>query len=270
MNRGLLACLALRCAAATGPPPDPHEVIAHSIKVAESNWSEAPNYSFIRTDSKSKHGSEPVRKAYEVLMIEGSPYLKTVAEDGHALSKLRSQEEERKLQKELAKRRGESVHERRKRLEKYNEDRNRDHALLTELAAAFDYVVTGDQQMNGYEIWVLEGKPKPGYTPPNRAAKVLSSMNVRFWIDKPSFEWLRVEAEVKQAVSIYGPIAKVGPGTRFIMEQEPVSGNLWLPKYFSMRINASALGFINEDSVQDETYTNYRPSIGTFGSTRCW
>jgi hypothetical protein len=54
-------------------------------------------------------------------------------------------------------------------------------------------------------------------------------------------------------------LARVGPGTRFLLEQEPVAGDLWLPKHFSMHVNASALGFINEDSVDDETYRDYRP-----------
>jgi len=54
----------------------------------------------------------------------------------------------------------------------------------------------------------------------------------------------------------------VGPGTRFELEQEPVAGNLWMPKHFAMRVNASAFGFINENSSDDETYTDYRPMSG--------
>jgi hypothetical protein len=53
-------------------------------------------------------------------------------------------------------------------------------------------------------------------------------------------------------------MAKVGPGTRFELEQAPVGGKVWMPKHFSVRVNASALGFINEDSTDDETYSDYR------------
>jgi hypothetical protein len=83
-------------------------------------------------------------------------------------------------------------------------------------------------------------------------------MNVEFSIEKASYKWMRVEAEVMRPTSLYGALAKLGPGTKFVLEQEQVSPNVWLPKRLSIPVKASALGFINEDSVQDETYTNYR------------
>jgi hypothetical protein len=69
-----------------------------------------------------------------------------------------------------------------------------------------------------------------------------------------------VEAEVTRPVAIYG-IAKVGMGTKFLLEQEPVSANLWLPKRFDIQVRASVLGFLNEDSSRVETYSAYRPRI---------
>jgi hypothetical protein len=261
MYKGFLAGLAIGCSTLVGSPPDAYDVIARSVKATEGNWTEAPNYSFLRVDAKSKHGSQPVKAVYEVLMIEGSPYQKIVAEDGHPLPALRADEEEQKLRRERAKRESESARERRRRIEKYTEDRDRDHAMLMELCDAFDYTVTGEQHIGEDSVWLLEGKPKPGYMAKTRAAKVLAGMNVKFWIEKTSYQWMRVEAEVMRPISLYGAIAKVGPGTKFVLEQEQVSPNLWLPKHFATQVKASALGFINEDSVQDETYSNYR--LGT-------
>ena len=261
MYKGFLAGFAIGCSTLVGSPPDAHELMARSVKVAEANWTEAPNYSFVRADAKSKRGSQPVKTVYEVLMIEGSPYQKIVAEDGHPLSAQRADEEEQKLHRERARREKESAHERGRRIEKYIEDRNRDHAMLMELCDAFDYTVTGEQDLGGNSFWLLEGRPKPGYEAKTRAARVLSGMNVGFWIEKTSYQWMRVEAEVMRPISLYGAIAKVGPGTKFVLEQEHVSPNLWLPKHFSTQVKASAFGFINEDSVQDETYSNYR--LGT-------
>jgi hypothetical protein len=269
MYKGFLAGFAIASSVLTGSTPgarelpDAHELMTRAVKVAEGNWTEAPNYSFVRADAKSKHGSQPVKTAYEVLMIEGSPYQKIVAEDGHALPAARAQEEEQKLQRERARREKESARERRRRMDKYNEDRNRDHAMLMELCEAFDYQVTGEKQIGEKSVWVLQGTPKPGYIAKTRESKVLSGMNVEFWIEKTSYQWVRVEAEVVRPISFYA-IAKVGPGTKFVLEQEPVSANVWLPKSFSMQVKASAFGFLNEDSVHDETYSNYRlatPSV---------
>ncbi len=238
--------------------PEAHDIMSRSVRVTEANWKQAPNYSFVRTEIKSKHDSTPIQNRYEVRIIEGSPYLKLIAQDGRALSAAEAQEQELKFQREVSKRQHESPRERRKRIEKYNEDRDRDHALLMELCDAFDYSIKGDQIVNGREAWILHGTPKPSYVPKSREAKVLAGMEVTFWIDKKTYQWPRIEAEVKAPVSIYGMIGKVNPGTKFLLEQEPVAPNLWLPKHFKMQVSATALGFFNQDSSSDETYTNYR------------
>lgn len=258
MYKGFLATFVCGSIAAWASPPDAHELMARAVHVTEANWTQAPNYSFNRTEVKSKRDSAPVQNHYQVLMIEGSPYLKLIARDGHPLSAAEAEEQEQKYQREVSKRQHESERERRKRMDKYNEDRNRDHALLMELCDAFDYSVTGEQMLDGRSVWVLHGTPKPNYVPKSREAKVLAGMDVTFWIDKKTYQWPRIEAEVKTPVYLYGMIGKVNTGTKFLLEQEPVSSSLWLPKHFKMQVNATALGFFNQDSSSDETYTNYR------------
>ena len=257
MYKELLVGLA--CGCATGlQATDPYEIMNHSMKLAEANWSEAPNYSYTRTDANTESGSQPSRKTYQVLMIEGSPYLEIVAEGGHELTPAAAREEHQRREREAAKRHSESPRERRKRIQKYLEDRNRDHAFLLELSTAFEYSVVDEQQSEKGAFWLVEGKPKRGYVPSTHEGKVLAGMNVRFWIDKATCQWQRIEANVERPVSIYGLIAKVSPGTRFTLEQQPVSANVWLPSHFTMQLNATALGFIKKDSIQDETYGNYR------------
>jgi len=257
MYKELLVGLA--CGCATGlQATDPYEIMNHSMKLAEANWSEAPNYSYTRTDANTESGSQPSRKTYQVLMIEGSPYREIVAEEGHELTPAAAREEHQKREREAAKRHSESPRERRKRIQKYLEDRNRDHAFLLELSTAFEYSVVDEQQSEKGAFWLVEGKPKRGYVPSTHEGKVLAGMNVRFWIDKATCQWQRIEANVERPVSIYGLIAKVSPGTRFTLEQQPVSANVWLPSHFTMQLNATALGFIKKDSIQDETYGNYR------------
>jgi hypothetical protein len=189
-------------------------------------------------------------------MIDGSPYHRIIAQDGKPLAAAVAKEEDQKLQREIQRRDKESPRERAQRLRKYTEDRNRDHNLLTAIAEAFDYSFASQQAAPG--AWIIEGHPKPGYVPANRDAKVLSSMNVKIWIDKATYQWIRLEAEVTQPVSLYGSLAKVSPGTRFTLDQEPVSANVWMPKHFTMQVNASALGLLHEDFTEDEMYSKYR------------
>jgi hypothetical protein len=97
----------------------------------------------------------------------------------------------------------------------------------------------------------------------SRETKVLKGMRGRLWIDEASGQWVKVQAQVIQPVSLFGFFAKVHPGTRFLLEQEPVAHHLWLPKHFVTHVSASALGFFNEDSTDDETYSKYEPMSQT-------
>ena len=258
MQTGLILALAWGCACIL-EAAEADEIMAHSVKLAEADWSEAPNYSFIRSETNSEGGAQPTRKTYEVLMIEGSPYMKMVAEVGRELSPVAAREEEHKFQREMERRRRESPRERQKRVAKYAEERDKDHAFLSEIPVAFIFRMSNQPPPENHAVWLLEGTPKPGYTPSTREGKVLAAMNVKFWIDKATCQWLRIEAEVQHPVSIYGLFAKVGPGTKFTLEQAPVAPDVWLPKHFTVHVDATALGFIKKDSVQDETYSDYRP-----------
>lgn len=237
--------------------PDPQEIIRRSVEANQANWKEAENYSFTERDAEIEGDSVETVKTYRVLMIEGSPYKRLIAVNDEPVPSVRQAEEVRKLQREIYKRQHETKEERDQRIDKYSKERDQDHALLKEMADALDYTVVGTEDLNGHEVWVLEATSKPSYKPKNREAKILTGMIGKLWVDKPTYQWVRVEAQVVKPVSFLGFIAKVGPGTSFVLEQEIVSVNLWLPKHFSMKVKATILGFLHRNYGKDETYSNY-------------
>jgi hypothetical protein len=259
----LLVALAACGTAATAmqPPPDVHQLIQRSVEAIEADWKEAPNYTFVERDVESKHDGAPTIKTYQVMMIDGVPYNRLIAINDQPLTPGQQAEEQRKLETEIAKREHESSRERNKRIAKYLKERNQDRAMLKAMADAFDFQLVGEETVNGHDCWVLNANPKPGYQPTNRETKVLTGMTGKLWIDKSANQWVRVQAEVIKPVNFYGFFAKVGPGTNFVLEQEPMGDKIWLPKRFSMRVKASALGMFNENSTDDETYADYKPIL---------
>ena len=255
----LLLGIGIGCLAAGATQPDTAEIVRRSVQKIEADWKRAPEYAFVQRDVESKRHSAPTVKSYEVVMIDGSQYNRLIAVDDRPLSPAEQADEENKLRAEILKRGHESERERQKRIAKYLKERDQNHAMLKEMVDAFNFTLSGEATVDGHDCWVLDAEPKPGYQPKNRETKVLAGMKGRLWVDKSQFEWVRVEAEVVHPVSLYGVFAKVGPGTRFYLEQAPVAGNLWLPKHFTVKVNASALGFINENSTDDETYRDYKP-----------
>ncbi len=235
------------------------DIIRKSVAATEADWKAAPRYAFLEHDIISKKDRSKTAKTYEVLMIDGSPYNKMTAIDGHPLSKAEQQAEDGKLQQEISKRNHESPRERARRIAKYQKERTQDVAMMLEMGDAFAYRLVAETKLDGHDVYEFEATPKPGYVPKTRETKVLVGMRGTLWVDKATYQWVKVQAEVIRPVSFYGFLAKVGPGTSFLLEQEPVAPNVWMPKHFAVKVRASALGFINEDSTDDETYRNYRP-----------
>jgi hypothetical protein len=237
---------------------DPQEIVRKSVHAIQEDWAEAPKYSYVERDTEGKRHAPLTIKTSKVLMIDESPYNLVTAINDQPLSPADAAAEQRKLQKEIEKRQHESERERSKRIAKYDKERERNHHMLQEMVDAFEFHLTGQEEVNGHACWVLNAAPKPHYQPTNHEGRVLQGMRGQLWIDKASNQWVKVHAEVVKPVNFFGFFAKVGPGTEFDLEQAPVAGGVWLPTLFSVRVNASVLGF-NQDSAESETYRDYQP-----------
>lgn len=249
----------LTIAANVSAPPNPEEIVRRSVDAIQYDWSQAPKYSYLEHDVDTKHGSSRTTKTYRVLMIDGSPYDLVTAIDGRPLSPMEKTAEDKKLQKEIVRRRNESSWARQRRIDKFMRANERNHQMLKEMVNAFQFRLAGETAVDGRDCWVMNATPKPDYQPVDHEGHVLKGMQGQLWIDKATYQWVRVRAEVVKPVSFYGFLAKVGPGTEFYLEQEPVENGLWLPKVFKVQVQATALGFFNEDSTDDETYRDYQP-----------
>jgi hypothetical protein len=87
--------------------------------------------------------------------------------------------------------------------------------------------------------------------------QVLPGMQGELWVDKKTFQWVKVTAQVMHPVSIEGFLARVEPGTRFELEKAPVDNEIWQPSHFSMKSHAKVLFIIKRSSSADETYFDY-------------
>ncbi len=233
--------------------PDIASIIQKSVAANQADFKAAPDFNYKERDREGK-GS----KTYQITMIEGSPYQRLIAVNGKSLSKEQQAQEEKKQQHEAARRHSESQSDRQQRIAKYEKERKRDNEMMQQLTKAFDFTYTGEQRVRGFEVYVLKAKPRPGYRPPNMETQVLTGMQGQLWIDKKTFQWVKVTAEVVRPVSIVGFLAKVEPGTQFELEMSPVEGDIWQVSHFSMKSKAKILGIFRRGSQEDSTYFDYR------------
>lgn len=238
------------------------EILQRSVIANRADWKAAPGFAFVERDVESKRGGPKTVKDYLVMMVGGSPYRRLIAVQDRPLTKEQDAQELRKLRKEAQRRAHEPADARQERVNAYQKERRQDQAMMNEMADAFSYTLAGEGRLAGRDVYILDASPKPGYQPKTRETRVLIGMRGRLWIDKQRFHWAKVEAEVFQPVSFGFFIAKVGPGTRFVLEEAPASPKVWLPVHFSVTVKASILGF-NNNSTDDETYRDYRPNQST-------
>jgi hypothetical protein len=243
--------------------PNPSEIIKKSVAVNDADWKQQPNYTHQERDVNAKVGpngkiTSKEEKTYRVHMIEGSPYNELIAENGEPLDSERRKQEETKLKAEIRKRSNESKSARASRIDKYKKERAEEHLLLQQMTEAFKFKLSGEEKIDGHECYVLDATPNPDYQPAVTKARVLTGMKGRLWIEKDTYHWVRVHAQVVKPVEFGLFIAKVRPGTEFELDQSPVDGSVWLPSHFSQSVDARVLGFYGIRSHEDEYYSDYQ------------
>ncbi len=244
--------------------PDASTIVQRSVVALRTDWKAAPRYNYCERDVE-EHGA----KTYQVMMILGSPYQRLVAINGAQLPAEDQKEEQHKLDRAITQRQSESKKETEKRIAKYQEERHRDHRMIEELTKAFVFKLSGEGVQDSHEVYILGATARPGYWPSDNETEVLTGMQGTLWIDKATFQWVKVEAEVVHPVSIAGFLARVEPGTRFELDKGPVPGGPWLPAHFAVRSKAKILSFIGHNNHADETYFDYQKAGEDATPSRC-
>lgn len=247
--------------------PDAASVVRKSVSVNDGDWAAQPQYSHTERDVDVKVGqddkaSEKQQKTYRVMMIDGSPYNQLIALNGEPLAPLQKSQEAAKLKAEIARREQQSPGARSARIQKYQKERAEEHLLMNEMAKAFTFKLSGEESIGGHACYVLDAAPNPDYRPPVAKAKVLTGMKGRLWIEKDSYHWAKVHAQVFEPVEFGLFVAKVRPGTQFELVQSPVADGTWLPSHFSESVDARVLGIYSIRSRSDEYYSDYQRESG--------
>jgi hypothetical protein len=224
----------------------------------QSDWAAAPGFAFVQRDLTKSNGITG-HKTNQVFMISGSDYYMPIAIDDNPLPADQQKLALQGLKKEVGRRSHETPEQARQRSEQYRKMREQNGALLREFTRGFDFTLAGEEMMNGHACYVLDAKPQAGYRPPDRAAKILTGMKGRMWIDKGSFHWVKVEAEVVKPVSIFGLFARALPGTKIHLEMTPVTDSVWLMSRFAVDVHLSVLGH-KSTKVNESTFSDYWPA----------
>jgi len=232
-------------------------IIQRSVEANNRDWAAVPEF-----DNRERDRTKDGDKTYAVTMLYGSPYQRLIAVNGQPVSAEKEREEQKKYQQAVAQRRHESPDKRAARIAKFEAERKRDRNMLDQMTKAFDFHLTGEKELNGRRVYELKATPRNGYQPPNRDSQVLTGMEGTLWIDRDTFQWVKVEAHVTRPVRIVGFLAEVEPGTHFELEKKPVAGNesIWMAAHFAMKSRARVMLLIPHNGEEDDSFFDYHRS----------
>ena len=238
------------------------ELIRRAAERDIENDKQQRNYTYIERDEEHRlSGDGKVKfresRTVEIMDLYGHRVRRAIAKDDKPLSDKDAAKEEEKIQKVIDKGKNESDEDRRKRLEKEDKQTEEDREFVKEVADAYDFRLAGTEVLEGRSAYVIDADPRPGFEPHQKNAKFLPKFRFRVWIDEKDEEWIKLDIQCIDTVSVGLFLASIHKGSNIQIEQTEVNNEVWLPKHVSLRLDARVL-FSGERVESDVTYRDYK------------
>lgn len=200
------------------------------------------------------NGDETTVELSEVMPLEGTPYERLIAKNGHPLTDAEKRKEDEKFRKALRERQSESPSERKARIQKYENERS----FLKDLPSAYDYKIIGEETVGGRAAWIISVTPRPDFHPMTMRGGMLKHIEGKLWIDKEELHWAKAEAHVIDTISIGWVVARIGPGAHITLDMTRVAPNHWMPEHINVNGTARVLMVHNKTLREEITFSQYR------------
>lgn len=234
--------------------PDLRDLVYRSVQKDRINANRAKDYTYVqRTETRDRSSEGKIVKTetetFDVIMIGEKRFQKLIARDDKPLPENEARKAQERFDKALRRQDAQTTQE--------SKDDDEGRAILLELPDAFVFTLVGRETMDGRPVWVIDGKPKPGYRGKAKRWELLTKFEGRLWIDESELQWVRVEVLTIAPVSFGWVLARLDPGAKITFQQSRVNSELWLPSRATTELQAR-LGFkrIRKDTVV--TWKEYR------------
>ena len=221
------------------------------------------NYTYIQREDEHKlDGKGQVKstesRTYEIMVLYEEPVRKLIAKDEKPLSDNDAKKEDGKIQKIIEKRKNESEGDRRKRLEKQDKDREDGRKFVKEIADAYIFRYVGAQNLEGRETLIIDADPRPGYEPQMKETRFLPKFRFRAWIDQAEKQWVKLDIQCIDTVSVGLFLLRVHKGSSIQIDQVRVNYEVWLPKHVSLKLDARLALLKGLNISEDVIYSDYK------------
>jgi len=251
------------CGAVSAFSQEAREIVRKSVELDQANWLRMADYTWFahsrerHFDSRNRVASEH-EEGWETIILGGEPYRRTLERDNQPLPAEEERKEQAKLDRAVERLDKETPEQKQRRLAEYDKQRRREREFLLEVPDAFDFRLDGDETVDGQNVWMISGVPKPEYHAKTRDGRALLKIRGKLWIEKAGYQWVRLEAQTTATISFGLFLARLNPGASLVFEQTRVNNEVWLPKreWLSGSGRIGLLKRVAED--QEITWSHYR------------
>jgi hypothetical protein len=234
---------------------DPREIVRRSIATWDRGSKTGRTYSYTERDEQRHLDASGALKSDGVdvsktIFVNGDPFQDLVEHNGAPPTAY----EARKQIEKLRKRQTETKAERAARVENEKADR----AFVTEVVDAFNFTLVGEEVINGRPAYILDVKPRPGYAPRNKRAKMFSKVAGKLWVDKQDFGWPKANGGVIEPFFMGFLVARVQKGSQIEFTQTRVEDGVWLPSRVRIAAHAKIFFIKSYDMDAVITYSDYQ------------
>jgi len=229
-------CLPLgACLAISAFGQEARDIVRRSVELDQANWARMADYTWVgrsrerHFDSRNQVASDH-QEAWETIVLDGQPFRRMLERDGKPLPPEEQRKQQAKLDKATAKLEHETEEQKQRSAAGFEKARRREREFLLEIPDAYDLRLEGSDTIDGRDVWVVSGTPKPGYRAKSRDGAALLKIHGKMWIEKAGYNWVRLEAQTTETISFGWFLARLNPGAKLVLEQARINDEVWLPK----------------------------------------
>ena len=238
---------------------DAREIVRQSVSKDMVNQELARNYTYVEhtteseidTHGKVKHTSS---ETAEVIMLCGAPYRRVIERRGQPLSGRDEQRQESHMDKLGVEDSRDCI----KRQEAVVKRQRKEREFLRDVPDAFNFRLVGIEKIDGQDAYAIEAEPRPGFQSRDGRGRFLSKIRAKIWIDKAELQWVKVDAETTDTVSVGLFLFRLHKGARLHFEQTRVNDEIWLPRQVHVDGSGRAALLLAGGFSADLKFDNYK------------
>lgn len=246
------------------PLPDIDAMLAQVAENQKALDDLLENYAYtvaITRRELDKNGVMKVKESetFENTFYRGRRLRKLVAKNDKPLSAEDLAKEDKKLEKrikDIEKQEAEKEKKAGEGKEPSDEDRR---ITIAEMMRASKLINPRRERYRQRDVIVFDFEPNPTYKPQKDFEKIMQKFSGAIWVDANDRQVARLEAKLIDSFKLGGGLlASIKPGGGFVMEQDRINNEIWLPTYSEFNLTARVLLLAGVNLNAFAKYSNYQ------------